>query len=79
MTTLWVLILGIQNAAGQALINHTGAQLAMQPVATYGTQDECQTSAGRLYKFLTTHSVSVDVLCLPTGVSDPVAKHYEAK
>jgi hypothetical protein len=76
MFTLWILILGFKNVAGDTLLNSTGAQPAMQPIATYSTQKECSTVAQMLYKTLQEGGVSEDVICLPTGVSDPVAKHY---
>lgn len=79
MYTLWILIIGLQNALGQTPLPNNGAQPAMQPIATYRTSGKCQASAKMLYKFLTKHSVSVDVMCVPTGVSDPVAKHYGTK
>ena len=73
MFTLWILILGLKNELGQTVLSKSGRP-AMQAIATYHTVSECTSSAKTLYKFLNTHSAGVDVICLPTGVSDPVGQ-----
>ncbi|MBW8078643.1 MAG: hypothetical protein GJU76_11340 [Gallionella sp.] len=76
MFTVWVLILGVKNVLGQTPLSTTPAQLAMQPIATYRNAKDCTAAATTLYKFVEGHSVGADVICLPTGVSDPMRNGY---
>ena len=71
MYTLWILILGLQVGVGPTAQIHP-SRPAMQPIATYSTHAECVASGNTLYKFLMSHEVGVDIVCLSTGVSDPV-------
>jgi hypothetical protein len=71
--TLWILILGFKNAAGTVTLNTTGGQPVMQDLATYRTSKECDGAAQIIYPALQNGGVAVNAVCLPTGISDPVA------
>lgn len=79
MVTLWILIIGFKNAGGALSLNTTGGQPVMQAIATYRTASECNTASKGLYEALQNGGVAVDVVCLPTGVSDPVSKQPHAR
>ena len=79
MFTLWILIIGFKNASGSVSLNTTGGQPVMQAIATYRTSSECNAASKGIFDALQNGGVAVDVVCLPTGMSDPVSKQLRAK
>lgn len=69
--TLWVLIRGFGNAGGTVTLLTAAA---MQPIATYRTAAECNKIAKGLLNGLRQGGTDANVLCLPTGKSDPVRR-----
>jgi hypothetical protein len=72
MTTLWILFLGFRNATG-GVTPFTGQQ-TLQPLATYRTVQECSDSGQSIFTLMQGRVIVVQMICLPTGVSDPVAR-----
>ncbi len=70
MITLWILVLGFKNVGGTVTLS-TGQPL-MQPIATYRTQKECDLASKVVFSGLQNGGVAANVICLPSGISDPV-------
>ena len=71
MVTLWILIFGFKNSGGS--VTPFSGQPIMQPIATYPTEKECNSAGAGVYGGLQKGGVAVNVICLPTGLSDPIA------
>ena len=70
MFTLWILIMGFGNSGGSVALLSGAAQ--MQPIATYRSAKACSSTATQLYRTLRAGGVDANVICLPTGVADPL-------
>jgi hypothetical protein len=71
MVTLWILIIGFKNAGG--IMTPYAGPPTMQALATYRTDHECDVASKGIHEELQAGGVSVHVICLPTGMSDPLS------
>lgn len=68
--TLWVLVRGFGNVGGSVTLLD---RAHMQAIGTYRTNTGCVKVAKAVHDGLRAGGTDADVLCLPTGLTDPVA------